>query len=115
MGREINEILIEISKTNEKYFKNYLKYSKIIAKIAKKTFKNSKVLLFGSILKSKNPQDIDILIVSDDIVNKNLRYEFFIEFNKKIEFINPFEIHFATESQFENFYKYFLDKFILIE
>lgn len=115
MGRDINDILIEISKTNEKYFKNYLKYSKIIAKTAKKIFKNTKVILFGSILKSKTPQDIDILIVSNDVFKKELKDKFFIELNKKIEFINPFEIHFATESQFENFYKYFLDKFILIK
>ncbi|MBC7195013.1 MAG: hypothetical protein H5U37_05090 [Caldisericia bacterium] len=51
MAKDLSDILIEIAKTNEKYFKNYLKYSKIIAKVAKKTFKNSQVILFGSIVK----------------------------------------------------------------
>lgn len=115
MAKDLSDILVEIAKTNDKYFKNYLKYSKIIAKIAKKTFKKSCVILFGSIIKGINPQDIDILIVSDDVLKKELRDKFFIEFHKKIEFINPFEIHFATYEQFENFYKYFLDKFILIK
>jgi len=114
MGKDLIDIITEIGKENEKYFKNYLKYAKIIKKIVKNVFKEGEVIIFGSILKSKTQGDIDILIISDKVSDPEIRKEFFIQFNEKIGFINPFEIHFATKDQFDNWYINFIDKYIKV-
>ena len=103
-----------MEKKTKSILKNYLKYAKNIKKIVKNVFKEGEVIIFGSILKSKTPEDIDILIISDKVSDPEIRKEFFIQFNEKIGFINPFEIHFATKDQFDNRYMNFIDKYIKV-
>ena len=104
----------KLEKKTKSILKNYLKYAKNIKKIVKNVFKEGEVIIFGSILKSKTPGDIDILIISDKVSDPEIRKEFFIQFNEKIGFINPFEIHFATKDQFDNRYMNFIDKYIKV-
>lgn len=62
------DILIEQTKEKEKYFKSYLKYSKIIKKEVEEILGQVKVYIFGSILrKNEIARDIDILIISPKI------------------------------------------------
>jgi len=62
------EIKKEIVEEKEKYFKNSLYWGKKIKKIAKKLLgEDTRVLIFGSIIKGKwaPNSDIDILILSN--------------------------------------------------
>lgn len=103
------DLLIEKAKEDEVYFKNYLKYSKIIKKEAQKFLEDVKVYLFGSILKKDEiPQDIDILIISADLEEVKKRSDALVRIRKKMDVSLPFELHFATPEEYNNWWKYFL-------
>ena len=114
--KSLVDILIERKKEKEKYFKNYLKYAKLIKKLALKELKTAKVYLFGSIVKGNflPTSDIDILIVSKN-TPKNVRERAKIQAKilKKIGIGSPFEIHLINEKEFE-WYKRFIDKKICV-
>lgn len=63
------EVLVKRRKIQEKYFKDYLKYAKIIKKRSQEILKDKvKVFVFGSILKkNETPADIDILVISSKL------------------------------------------------
>ena len=68
------DFMLELAKENEKFFKNFLKYAKVIKRIAKKELKDLRVFVFGSIAEGKilPTSDIDILIVSKNMPKKKL-------------------------------------------
>lgn len=73
MKKKIDEIdlLLELAKEREKYFKDYLFYAKKIKKIAKEKLKKVEVFLFDSILeRNEISRDIDLLIISPELKNK---------------------------------------------
>ena len=109
MPRTLTDLLIEKTKREEKYFKNYLDYSKIIKKEVIKLLGEVKVYIFGSILKKDEiPQDIDILIVSEKLAESGVRTKTQVKIRKKIGIFSPFELHFATPEEYDNWWKYFL-------
>lgn len=115
MKSEIEE-LIERAKEEEKYFKNYLKYAKVIKKEAKKFLKGVKVIVFGSILrKNEIARDIDVLVISSDLEDSEKRSQIREKIFKKIGIFSPFEIHFITPQQYKDWYRHFLDKKIEIK
>ena len=106
---ELLEILLSIRKEQEKYFKNYLDWAKIIKKETEKLVGKVKMFIFGSILrKNEVPRDIDVLIVSPKFKSCNLRRKVRIKIWRKIGFFAPFEIHLITPSQFRNWYSHFI-------
>ncbi|MDI6591651.1 MAG: nucleotidyltransferase domain-containing protein [Patescibacteria group bacterium] len=110
MKSEIDE-LIEEAQKEEKYFKNYLKYAKIIKKEARKLLKEVKVLIFGSILKKDEiARDIDILVISPDLKNLEKQSEVREKIFKKIGCFSPFEIHLITPEQYRNWYSHFIEE-----
>ena len=68
------DFMLELAKENEKFFKNFLKYAKVIKRITKKELKDLRVFVFGSIVGGKilPTSDIDILIVSKNMPKKKL-------------------------------------------
>lgn len=109
MPRTLVDFLIEKSKKEEKYFKNYLFYAKIIKKEAQKILRDVKVFVFGSILeKDEVHQDIDILIVSEDLTDNSKKTKARMELVKKIGIFSPFELHFADPQEYNDWWKYFL-------
>lgn len=104
--------LVEKAKEDEKYFKNYLKYAKIIKKEAEKVIrKKIKGYVFGSILQKKEiPQDIDILLISPEFRDYKIRRKIRAKIFDKLGTLWPFEIHLITKDGYENWYRYFIKK-----
>lgn len=108
------EVLVKRRKAQEKYFKNYLFFSKKIKKIAEKILGEAKVIIFGSILRNETPRDIDILIVSPKFKDREMKYKIYSKILKEIGIENPFEFHFATEKEYREWYSHFLKEKIEI-
>lgn len=105
----LTDILIETTKEDEIYFKNYLRYAKKIKREAQKILGEVKVFIFGSILKKNEPKrDIDILIVSKDLTDTYKKTGARAELWKKIGVFSPFEFHFANPEEYNSWWKYFL-------
>ncbi|MGC8981897.1 MAG: nucleotidyltransferase domain-containing protein [Minisyncoccia bacterium] len=108
---ELGELLLEIKKNYEKYFKNPIYYARKIKNKAKKLLgKDTKIYLFGSIVR-KNftySSDIDILIVSKRLKNLKNRSRLRLKLLEDIGEDSPFEIHLSTPEIYENFYKKFI-------
>jgi predicted nucleotidyltransferase len=110
------EELIEKAKKEEKYFKNYLEYGKIIKKEAERFLGKVKVLVFGSILRKEEvARDIDILIISPQLKNPEKRSEIREKIFKKIGIFSPFEIHLITPQQYRDWYSHFIKEKIEIK
>ena len=109
--------LIEQAKKDEKYFKNFSKYAKIIKKEAEKVVgKRIKGYVFGSILKKDEiPQDIDILLISQPFEDYRIRRKIRIKIFEKLKTISPFEIHLITPDQYQNWYRFFIKEKIEIK
>ena len=105
----LTDLLIEKAKKEEKYFKNYLDYARIIKNVAEKLLGEVKVYLFGSILRKKElPRDIDILIISPKLDSSEKKSKTREKILKKIGFGAPFEIHLITPEEYQNWYKFFI-------
>ncbi len=103
------DILIENRKRKEKYFKNYLKYARMIKKVAKEFLGEAKVILFGSILrKGEVPRDVDILVVSSKLKNDKMKFQLKKKVERKIGESHPFEFHFIAPEDYENWYQHFI-------
>jgi predicted nucleotidyltransferase len=117
MPQTLVDLLIEKTKREEKYFKNYLSYAKVIKKEAQKLLGEVRVLIFGSVLKKDEiPRDIDILIISsklEDMDPKNKR-EIRTKLWKAIGFTTPFEIHLIKPQDYKEWYKNFIKEFVEI-
>ena len=115
MPRTLVDFLIEKTKKEGKYFKNYLDYCKTIKKEAERILEDVKVFVFGSILKKDEiPEDIDILIVSKNFADYQKKSETLITLQNKIGSFSPFEFHLATPEEYNNWWKYFLKEKIEI-
>lgn len=110
------DFMLKSAKENEKFFKNFLKYARIIKRIAEKELKDLKVFVFGSIVEGKSlpTSDIDILIVSKNMPKKiSERSKIKAKIRKKIGLFSPFELHLINEEEFE-WYKCFIKKKIAV-
>jgi predicted nucleotidyltransferase len=105
----LTDLLIERVKREEKYFKNYLFYAKIIKKIAQQFLGKVKVFVFGSVLrKNEIPQDIDILIVSPQLETSEQKIKIKLKIQKKLGFSSPFEFHLVSPKEYSQWYRYFI-------
>lgn len=111
----LTDVLIETTKEDEVYFKNYLGYAEKIKKEAQKILGEVKVFIFGSILrKDELKRDIDILIVSENLTDSYQKTRVQAELWKKIGVFSPFEFHFATPEEYNSWWKYFIKEEIEI-
>lgn len=109
------DYLIEEAKREEKYFKNYRKYGKMIKKVAKELLGEIRVFVFGSILKKDEvPRDIDILIISSKLKSSIKKSEIRAKIWEKLGFTHPFEIHLITPKEYKDWYKNFIKEKIEI-
>lgn len=106
------KFLADQNERRKKYFLNPLFYGREIKKTVKGVFPDAKVILFGSVItgKFRPDSDFDVLIITDhrfsDIFERS-KFKLGIQdqFSN-----NPFEIHIATQKQFESWYKGFIKK-----
>lgn len=110
--RTLVDFLIEKKQREEKYFKNYLFWTKKIKKEAKKNLGNVRVLLFGSVVKKQvEPgSDIDVLVISPQLKNPKKKSEVLTKILKEIGQSSPFEIHLITPQEYQNWYQKFIKK-----
>lgn len=102
------EILVQRKKSQEKYFKNYLFFAKKIKKISQKFLGKARVIVFGSILRKEVPRDIDILIISPEFKSWEKKRKLYLKISREIGILAPFEFHFVTEKEYQNWYKFFV-------
>lgn len=106
-----SELLLEVAKEKEKYFKDYLNYGKKIKEIAQKYLGVCQVLIFGSIVRGdfSPASDIDVLIISNNLPeNWEERRIYRTKIKSEIDFSSPFQIHLATEDEFKNWWQKFI-------
>jgi len=110
------DFLIEEAKEEEKYFKNYLYYAKIIKKEAEKLLGKVKVFIFGSILRRDEvSRDIDILIISPKLETSQKKSEVRAKIWKMTGISGPFEIHLVTPEDYQNWYRFFIKEKVEIK
>lgn len=110
------DFLIEEAKKEEKYFKNYKNWAKIIKKEAEKLLGKVRVLVFGSILrKDEVPQDIDILIISQKLKTTAQKGKIRTKLWQRLGFSFPFEIHLITPEEYRDWYSHFIEEKIEIK
>lgn len=117
MTDKLTEIILKKRNEQDKYFKNYLFWSKQIKKIAEGLIGNVRVFVFGSILRqSKNeiPRDIDILIISPVFRDRTKKSAIKVKIWQGIGIDSPFEIHLISPEDFDNWYRLFIKEKIEI-
>ena len=94
----------------EKYFKDYLKFARLIKKRAEKIFSKARVLVFGSVIRGDYlpDSDIDILVIS-----KRIPFDFSAQVRLKKKLAknfpdSPFQIHLVSPEIYEKWYKNFI-------
>jgi predicted nucleotidyltransferase len=105
------EFLLERKQKREHFLENIDYYLNLIKERAKNNLgEETKIYLFGSYLtKNFGPNsDIDILVVTENEIDQREKSRVLSEILKDFDVYHPFEIHFASKSQFENWYKKFL-------
>lgn len=96
-------LLIREARRRERIFKNLDRYLKKLKKEMKKLDENSRLFLFGSVLRSEHVlmSDIDVLILTD------LKPKEVIAKLRKTGFDEPFEFHVVDKKGYE-VYRYFV-------
>jgi len=105
------DLLWEVRKEQEKYFKNYKQWAKKIKTICQKRLGDVRVLIFGSVLrKNEVPRDIDILVVSPMVkhLSPQEKSKLKAEIFKEIGYFAPFEIHIVSDNDYQRWYKNFI-------
>jgi len=112
MKQKLNlyKLMFDRAKKKQKYFKNYIRYAKIISQRAKRILNDAEVIIFGSIVKGNYSieSDIDILIISKKIPESLFEQTKFKDKLLKRFNANPFELHLATPEIYENWFKNFI-------
>jgi len=102
---------------DKKYIKDVTKHLNTIKRVVKELLgENSKVFLFGSIVKKTYTMasDIDVLIFSPKVPESDIkRAKIIAEKRKKSKLFWPFEIHLVNERMFR-IYKRMIDKMVEI-
>ena len=115
-GKELSIVDLELERLKEwkKYYENAIEYVRKMKEIVRKRDKDAQVLIFGSYVKGnmKPNSDIDVLIITKLAENIWDRVKLRVEIAKEIGDYTPFEIHIVTPSEYENWYKKFIDKYI---
>ena len=107
------DMLIERKKRNQKYFNNFAAYAAMIKEIAKRTLKDARVLVFGSVVKGTwipNKSDIDILIISEGVAKSaTWQSDMKVKILQELGDLSaPFEFHFATPEIYHDWYQKFI-------
>lgn len=97
----------------EEYRKNLRKYLKMMKDIVSAEDPDARVFLFGSQVKgtSRVDSDIDVLIVTRLAGDAWERARLRAKINEALGEGNPFELHIATDEEFEGWYMKFLDAY----
>jgi hypothetical protein len=105
------EFLLERKQRRDHFLENIDYYLNLIKERIKNNLeKKTEIYLFGSYLTGNfNPNsDVDILVVTEDEIDQREKSRVLSEILEDFDVYHPFEIHFASKSQFENWYKKFL-------
>jgi len=96
----------------KEFLNNARRYVKLIKEVCvKKVDPECRVILFGSVARGdyRDDSDVDVLIITDKAksVWDKVNIEVIIE--RELNIGDPFEFHIVTNSEYENWYKKFID------
>lgn len=94
------------------YLRDYMKVANEVKKIIHEIDPNSRVYVFGSVVKGRYTasSDIDILVITEKIEE---RFKMMVEVYKRIE--APVELHMTTPELFERWYRRFIKEDEIVE
>ena len=100
------DIFLENDMRRLNYLRNYDEVARSVKEICLRHDRNSRVILFGSVLRGNwtGNSDIDLLII---LQSPRAKDRIIIDIWKTVE--APVEIHFATEDEFKSWYLRFID------
>jgi predicted nucleotidyltransferase len=105
------EFLLERKQRRDQFLKNIDYYLNLIKERIKNNLgEETEIYLFGSYLTGNfgPDSDVDILVVTENEIDQREKSKVLSEILEDFDVYHPFEIHFASKSQFENWYKKFL-------
>ena len=113
------DYFIERTRRRSKYFEDYLEYCRRIKERVGEKLGPVRVVVFGSVVRGDyNPalSDIDVLIITQDELGPMERAEVIRYVKNEVlgDLEAPFEIHVASEGEYEEWYKRFIDAWIEI-
>ena len=108
------DLLIEDAEERRKYFRDFIKYAEKVKEIVKQRDPDTRMMLFGSVVKGglRPDSDIDLLIITDIAEKLDERIKLRMEIVKILGEGSPFEIHIITDEEYENWYRKFIDRFL---
>ncbi|MEM3712847.1 MAG: nucleotidyltransferase domain-containing protein [Thermoproteota archaeon] len=100
------EAYFDILMSRAEMVKNWRKHVMYIAKVVRSFLPNSKIYVFGSVVKGEHTggSDVDILIVSKDVPKSNLekaKIRLRIEELANLPLYHPFEFHIVNKEEGE--------------
>ena len=112
----LTDLLIEKRKQEEKYFRDYLRWARIIKKEAKALLGDVRVFVFGSAVRGEiEPgSDIDVLLISPGLKSFSLKNKTRTKIFEKIGSDSPFEVHLITPEDYQSWYIHFIKEKIEI-
>ena len=110
------EMQRKVAEEEKKYFLDPVRYVQSLKEIAEERLGSPvRVIIFGSAVRGEwvpGRSDIDVLIISDRVPESiHDRSEIVSEFLRSIgDLCAPFEVHFANQQLFENWYSRFIGR-----
>jgi len=100
------EAYFDILMSRAEMVKNWRKHVMCIAKVARSFLPNSKIYVFGSVVKGEytGGSDVDVLIVSKEAPRSNLervKIRMMIEESVSLPPYHPFEFHIVDEEEWK--------------
>lgn len=103
------DIVLARRRAQQPYFVNYLFWTREIKKEAKNLLGEVRVFVFGSVIRAERTgepaRDIDVLIVSPRLQKLVEKQETRKRLWQKIGIDAPFELHLATPTEYDDWYR----------
>jgi len=105
------DLELESTANKKKYIEDIWIYLIKIRDICRRHDPTCRAIVFGSFVKKnmRCDSDIDVLLITRYAEDPIYRGKIFRDITKEIGFDNPFEIHIATEKEYIELYRKFID------
>jgi predicted nucleotidyltransferase len=103
------DVYLEFGRKRLEQLKDYKRVAREVKEIVQEHFGKADVYVFGSVVSGESTasSDIDILVVADN-VSREEAYKLKTKIHGAVG--APVELHIVSSSEFENWYKRFIDK-----
>lgn len=113
-GKDLIDLLLEMRAEKQRYLADVWKYVGLMKELVQGRDPKARVLLFGSFVKGvmRPDSDVDVLIITDEAETVEKRIGLRVELLRAIGDVTPFEIHLVTQSEYDEWYRRFIDRYV---